>query len=137
MRAIRDIQSALLECYEFKTQHDPNDIAEIKNNEGWIEALKFVLANERMPIDPARLSDKIKSRINLIRANVKSNNALNMISGGFCSIIVLEPEEIERKEADHEFYILQIKYGVQSDVENTVHTVYAKLDVKTLEYQYL
>ncbi len=70
--------------------------------------------------------NKIAERLQVLEDNELLDAGLKNINGGFAII--------DMYDFDDNFIYVEIKCGVQSDVENSVHTENAKLDRKKLEW---
>ena len=102
--------------------------------QGWVEALEYVLGD-----DSYNLTDKEKKALRDFECNTEKETGVSMLSGGFAIAEVYDEDDFydENKDKVHEFYKVQLKWGVQSDCTDRVTTEYYRLYKDTLRFETL
>ena len=72
--------------------------------------------------------EKLKEVLDSIEWDIVTHNGWKHLSGGFCTA--------EMYDYDDDFFDIEIKEGVQNDVENRVYTSQIRIKRHTLEVEY-
>ena len=135
MKAISQIKKTLSD-YEksIKETEETQDYENFLIFKGWVEALEYVLSE-----DSYDLNDKEKKALRDFECATEKETGVNMISGGFAIAEVYDEDDFydENKDKVHEFYKVQLKWGVQSDCTDRVNTEYYRLHKETLRFESL
>ncbi len=70
-------------------------------------------------------SKEVSERLQKFENHTVFDTGVRDVSGGFATADIFDQ--------DDEYFDIELKWGIQSDVENNVHTEYYKMDRKTLE----
>ena len=100
--------------------------------QGWVEALEYVLGD-----DSYNLNDKENKALREFECNTEKETGVSMLSGGFAIAEVYDEGDYWDEDKVHEFYKVQLKWGVQSDCTDRVNTEYYRLYKKTLRFESL
>ena len=135
MKAISQIKKTLSD-YEksIKETEETQDYENFLIFKGWVEALEYVLSE-----DSYDLNDKEKKALRDFECDTEKETGVSMISGGFAIAEVYDEDDFydENKDKVHEFYKVQLKWGVQSDCTDRVNTEYYRLHKETLRFESL
>ena len=135
MKAISQIKKTLSD-YEksIKETEETQDYENFLIFKGWVEALEYVLSE-----DSYDLNDKEKKALRDFECDTEKETGVSMISGGFAIAEVYDEDDFydENKDKVHEFYKVQLKWGVQSDCTDRVNTEYYHLHKETLRFESL
>ena len=135
MKAISQIKKTLSD-YEksIKETEKTKDYENFLIFQGWVEALEYVLSE-----DSYDLNDKEKKALRDFECDTEKETGVSMLSGGFAIAEVYDEDDFydENKDKVHEFYKVQLKWGVQSDCTDRVNTEYYHLHKETLRFESL
>ena len=89
--------------------------------------------------DSYDLNDKEKKALRDFECDTEKETGVSMLSGGFAIAEVYDEDDFydENKDKVHEFYKVQLKWGVQSDCTDRVNTEYYRLHKETLRFESL
>jgi len=135
MKTKSQIEETIADC-----KKSIKEMEKIDNHEdflifqGWVEALEYVLKD-----DSYDLNDKEKKALRDFECDTEKETGVSMISGGFAIAEVYDEDDFydENKDKVHEFYKVQLKWGVQSDCTDRVNTEYYHLHKETLRFESL
>ena len=135
MKAISQIKKTLSD-YEksIKETEETQDYENFLIFKGWVEALEYVLKD-----DSYDLNDKEKKALRDFECDTEKETGVSMLSGGFAIAEVYDEDDFydENKDKVHEFYKVQLKWGVQSDCTDRVNTEYYRMCKNTLRFETL
>jgi len=106
-------------------------------NQGWIDALNFVLYDE---FDRVNLPKEFIKVLEKVELEVYYENGLKHISGGYADATVIETDTIIDYESDDEdeidVYIVDVMYGVEgSGNSSTIRLAFRKDNYKEVVYE--
>jgi hypothetical protein len=87
--------------------------------------MKFAMHYMRFVSTNDIYSKKVVKALENLEADTIDANGYGHVSGGFATADIFD--------YDNDHFDIILKFGVQSDCENTVHTEQLKMDRKTLE----
>ena len=73
------------------------------------------------------MTEKINKILEKLEDDTSKNTGVIRFCGGFAKTEILDK--------DNEYFNVELKWGVQSDCENTVHTEQYKINRKTFEIE--
>ena len=121
MKAQFQINEALEECLGWRNSHGPDQELgsdDWNNNEGWIEALEFVLKDTVLP-------EETQKALNSYCRTHLYNSGLKMMNGCFCDGQVVD--------TDDKYLFIKVTAGISNDVENHSESHIIRLNMKTLK----